>query len=148
MNKPDSIRKKETLKSQLDFVMKLNYLIPTRKPAHWPSALSIHQCFGRPGFNPRSNHTKDLKKWYLIPPCLTLCITRYLSRIKWSNPGKGVVSSPTHRCSSYRIQSPILLFFRRPDLVIINQKNLLSSRFCRCDESKREIFKKPKKLDK
>ena len=41
-----------------------------------------------------------LKKWYLIPPCLTLGIIRYVSKVKWSNPGKGVVSSPTHWCSS------------------------------------------------
>ena len=34
-----------------------------------------------------------LKKWYVIPPCLTL------SNI--SNPGKGVAPFPTHRCSSY-----------------------------------------------
>ncbi len=27
-----------------------------------------------------------LKKWYLISPCLTLSIKRYVSRIKWSNP--------------------------------------------------------------
>ena len=43
-----------------------------------------------------------LKKWYLMPPCLTLSIIRYGSRVKWSNPGKGVASSPTPRCSSYR----------------------------------------------
>ena len=42
-----------------------------------------------------------LKKWYLIPPCLTPSIIRYVSRIKWSNPGKRVVQSPTPRCSSY-----------------------------------------------
>ena len=42
------------------------------------------------------------KKWYLMPPCLTLSIIRYGSRVKWSNPGKGVVPSPTPRCSSYR----------------------------------------------
>ena len=30
---------------------------------------------------------------YLIPPCLTLSNTRYVSRIKWRNPGKGVVPS-------------------------------------------------------
>ena len=41
------------------------------------------------------------KKWYLIPPCLTLSIIRYVSRVKWSNPGKGVAPSPTPRCSSY-----------------------------------------------
>ena len=43
-----------------------------------------------------------LKKWYLVPPCLTLGIIRYGSRVKWINPGKGVASSPTHWCSSYR----------------------------------------------
>ena len=31
-----------------------------------------------------------------MPPCLTLSIIRYGSRVKWSNPGKGVVPSPTH----------------------------------------------------
>ena len=43
-----------------------------------------------------------LKKWFLIPPCLTLSIIRYVSRVKWSNPGKGVAPSPISRCSSYR----------------------------------------------
>ena len=62
---------------------------------------SVHQGSGRPGFNPRSSHTKDLKRWYLMPPCLTLGIIRYVSRVKWSNPGKGVVHSPTTWCSSY-----------------------------------------------
>ena len=42
-----------------------------------------------------------LEKWYLIPPCLTLSNIRYVSRVKWSNPGKGVAPSPTPRCSSY-----------------------------------------------
>ena len=42
-----------------------------------------------------------LKKWYLMPPCLTLSIIRYGSRIKWSNLGKGVASSPILRYSSY-----------------------------------------------
>ena len=37
----------------------------------------------------------------MIPPCLTLSNIRYVSRIKWSNPGKGVVPSPTYWCSSY-----------------------------------------------
>ena len=41
-----------------------------------------------------------LKKWYLIPPCLTL--RNYKVRVKWSNPGKGVAPSPTPWCSSYR----------------------------------------------
>ena len=37
-----------------------------------------------------------------MSPCLTLSIIRYGSRVKWSNPGKGVVPSPTPWCSSYR----------------------------------------------
>ena len=41
-----------------------------------------------------------LKKWYLMPSCLTLSITRYRSRVKWSHTGKGV-PSPTPWCSSY-----------------------------------------------
>ena len=53
------------------------------------------------GFNPRSCHTKDFKKWYLIPPCLTLSNIRYVSRVKWSNPGKGVAPILIPRCSSY-----------------------------------------------
>ena len=43
-----------------------------------------------------------LKKWYLMPPCLTLSIIRYGSRVKWSNPGKGVAPFPTPWCNSYR----------------------------------------------
>ena len=42
------------------------------------------------------------QKWYLMPPCLTLSIIRYGSRVKWSNPGKGVVPFPTPWCSSYQ----------------------------------------------
>ena len=37
-----------------------------------------------------------------MPPCLTLSIIRYASRVKWRNLGKGVVPSPTPWCSSYR----------------------------------------------
>ena len=40
-------------------------------------------------------------KLYVIPPRLTLSNIRYVSRIKWSNPGKRVPPSPTPRCSSY-----------------------------------------------
>ena len=59
-----------------------------------------------------------LKKWYLMPPCLTLSIIRYGSRIKWSNPEKGVAPSTTPRCSKLskressghsRLWSPTLL---------------------------------------
>ena len=40
-------------------------------------------------------------KWYLILPCLTLSIIRYVSRVKWRNTGKGVVPSPPPRCYSH-----------------------------------------------
>ena len=44
---------------------------------------------------------KTLKKWYLIPPCLTLSSIRYVSRVKWSNPGKRVAPSTTPWCNNY-----------------------------------------------
>ena len=40
------------------------------------------------------------KKLYLIPPSLTLRNIRYISRVKWSNPGKGVASPPPPLCIS------------------------------------------------
>ena len=47
-----------------------------------------------------------LKKWYLMRPCLTLSIIRYGSRVKWSNPGKGVALSPTPWCSKLSKREP------------------------------------------
>ena len=41
-----------------------------------------------------------LKKWYLIPPCLTPSIIRYVSRVTWVNPGKGVAPFSTPWWSS------------------------------------------------
>ena len=38
---------------------------------------------------------------YLIPLCLTLSNIKYVSRVKWSNPGKGVAPSPTPWFSNY-----------------------------------------------
>ena len=52
-----------------------------------PISIMVRVFANRLGFNPASNYTKDFK-WYLIPPCQTLSIIRYGSRIKWSNPGK------------------------------------------------------------
>ena len=43
-----------------------------------------------------------LKRWYLIPPCLTLSNIRYVSRVKWSNSVKGVAPYPTPRCSYWK----------------------------------------------
>ena len=51
---------------------------------------------------PQVESYQRLKKWYLMPPCLTLSIIRYISGVKWSNLGKGVAPSPTPLCSSYR----------------------------------------------
>ena len=33
----------------------------------------------------------------MIPPCLALSNIRYVSRVKWSNPGEGVAPIPTPR---------------------------------------------------
>ena len=41
------------------------------------------------------------KKWYSISPCLTLRIIKYVLRVKWGNPGEGIMPSPTPHCSSY-----------------------------------------------
>ena len=41
----------------------------------------------------------------MIPPCLTLSIIRYGSRVKWNNPGKSLAPSRTPWCSSYRKRS-------------------------------------------
>ena len=49
---------------------------------------------------------KTQKKWYLMPPCLTLSNIRYGSKVKWSNPGKGVAPSPTPWCSKLSKREP------------------------------------------
>ena len=40
------------------------------------------------------------QKWYLMPLFVSFTIIRYGSKVKWSNPGKGVAPSPTPQCSS------------------------------------------------
>ena len=47
-----------------------------------------------------------LKKWYLMPICLTLSIIRYGSRVKWNNPEKGVALSPTSWYSKLSKKEP------------------------------------------
>ena len=49
-----------------------------------------------------ARETQRIKKWYLMPLCLTLSIIRYGSRVKWVNPGKEIALSPTPWCSSYQ----------------------------------------------
>ena len=41
------------------------------------------------------------KRWYLMPPCLTISIIRWGSRVNWSTSRNGVAPSPTPWCSSY-----------------------------------------------
>ena len=65
----------------------------------------IHQCSlmaRETGVQSQVESYQRLKKWYFMPSCLTLSIIRYGSRVKWSNPGKGVAPSSTPWCSSYR----------------------------------------------
>ena len=66
---------------------------------------------------------KRLKKWYLMPSCLILSIMRYGSRLEWSNPGKGVASSPTSWCSSYQKGSlRVTVDYRRYSLLLFASK--------------------------
>ena len=65
----------------------------------------FRQWPGKHWFNPWIESYQRLKKWYLMPPCLTLSIIRYGSRVKWGNPGIGVASPLTPWCSSYRKES-------------------------------------------
>ena len=75
-------------------------------PAHlwyWPIDLvgsMFTNNLGRHGSIPGRVILKT-QKWYLMLPRLSLIIRRYGSRVKWSNPGKGVVSSPSPQYSSY-----------------------------------------------
>ena len=93
-----------------------------------------------------------LKKWHLMPPCLTVSIIRYGSRVKWSNPRKGVVPSPTPWCSSYqkgslwvnlnydcqlyfyfyckRAPTPLLLSKRDPFSFFLLPRQIFSSETC------------------
>ena len=53
---------------------------------------------------------KTFKKWYLIPPYLTLSIIRYVSKVKWNNPGKGVaIEKGASGCP--QLQLPTLLIY-------------------------------------
>ena len=71
-----------------------------------------------------------LKKWYLIPPCLTLSNIRYVSRVKWSNLGKGVAPSPTHWCSSYWKGSLLVTLDYDRQLYLLTQSYRIGIVFC------------------
>ena len=59
----------------------------------------------------------------MIPPCLTLSNIKYISRVKWSNPGKRVAPSPTPWCSSYWKENLLVASL----LIDIKKKLTLSS---------------------
>ena len=94
------------------------------------------QWSGRPGFNRVIPKTL---KWYLIPPCLTLSNIRYIFRVKWSNPGKGVAPSATPRCSSYWKGSLLAtLDYGRQHYLILY---VLTNFYARTGYETRSIFK-------
>ena len=68
--------------------------------ANWPSDKIVRQRSGGPGFSLRSRHTKDFKM-VLDTSLLNTQQYKVVSRVKWSNPGKGVEPCSTPRCSNY-----------------------------------------------
>ena len=73
--------------------------VPGYDKLNW--SISHTHIFQETGVQSQVESYQRRKKWYLLPPCLTLRIIRLGSRVKWSNPEKGVVPSPTPQCSSY-----------------------------------------------
>ena len=69
-----------------------------------------------------------LKKWYLMPPCLTFSIIRYESRVKLVNPGKGVAPYTTLHCSNYRKGSLRLTLDNGCQLYLHNKVTSLDAR--------------------
>ena len=68
--------------------------------AHWPSGRVFINGLGDWSSIPALVIPKT-RKMVFDTSCLTLSIIRYVSRVKWSNPRKGVAPYPTSRCSSY-----------------------------------------------
>ena len=67
----------------------------------WASWVECLPVAWETGVQSQVEFYQRLKKWYVMPPCLTLSIIWSGSRLKWSNPGKEAASSPTPWCSSY-----------------------------------------------
>ena len=64
------------------------------------------------------------KKLYLMPPCFIISIIGYVSRVKWSSPGKGEAPTSTNQCSSYWKES---LWMCSVMFTIVGNENELSS---------------------
>ena len=91
-----------------------------------------------------------LLKWYFIPPCLTFSYIRSILKVKLSNPGKRLVTSPTPRCSSSwkgshlvaldyghpRIWSPTLLLLIKGFLSVKSETWHFSTVGLKCNTAK------------
>ena len=53
---------------------------------------------------------RRLLKWYFLPPCLTLNNIRYVSRVKWSNPGKAEAPSPIEKGAFWLPSTTVINF--------------------------------------
>ena len=63
----------------------------------------------QPGFQFLIELYERLKKWYWMPSCLTLSIIRYESKVKLTNPRKGVVLSFTPQYNSLAIGVMVII---------------------------------------
>ena len=111
---------------EIELFMSIDMMV--RVFANGPGDLGLN-----PGLLGHCRSYQRLKKWYLMCPCLTLSIIRYGSRLKWSNPGKGVAPSLTcsYRKGSLWVtldfdrQLYFLLICLKMDLALNNQQWLI-----------------------
>ena len=72
---------------------------------YWPCGLECSPMARETWTQSYVKSYQRVKKWWLMPPSLTLSIIMYGSRVKWDNFGNGVTPSPTPWCCSYRNRS-------------------------------------------
>ena len=77
----------------------------------WSVVKSVCQWPRRPGVQFQVKSYQRLKKWYLMPPCLTHSIISYGSRVKWVNSKKGVAPSPTIEKGAFGLTSTTVANF-------------------------------------
>ena len=68
----------------------LSMKIVNVKPAYWSGELSVRLMVRKTWVQSQVASYQRLLKWYMMPLYFTLSNIRYVSRVKWSNPGKGV----------------------------------------------------------
>ena len=85
-----------------------------RAKAGRPARTHIQQLCEDTGYSPEDlpEAMNDREKWRervrdIRASCMTWCWWRW-SRVKWSNPGKGVAPSPIFRCSNYWKESHLV----------------------------------------